>query len=353
MLEIDAATGTLTIPIWAAGAASAIFLALVVLAIGRAGAATAITALFRVSLVALAISAGWLYTQRTERQEQAAERRSLEERSAALLARAVAPGSALSCLDELVGETVETACEKAVFASPEAVSAAVTYVNAKLALLVDGNEHARRHPAFASELVPLLTALEIDRFGIVAHVLARRHGCTAENCDALTWFGDRGRVLANLRDHTFDEQVTKFASTWNSGQHAADGSAAAAPTVALPNPSAMPGMSSPMPGMVSPRYDFPSAQSIPPVNIMAPEPSAPRPAAPSTGQSAASSSDGSPRPATTNVLPRRPPQARAPAAAAAAPRPTNPHPTAPVAVREAPTDGSVTHPSGAAQPQSQ
>src|SRR5262249_6998810 len=145
----------------------------------------------------------------------------------------------------------------------EAVSAAVTYINAKLALLVDGSEHTRRHPAFASELVPLLTALEIDRFGIVAHVLARRHGCTAENFNALTWLGVRVRLFANLRDHTFDEQVTKFALTWNSGQHAAaDGSAAAAPTVALPNPSAMPSMSSPMPNMVSPRYDFPSAQSI-------------------------------------------------------------------------------------------
>jgi hypothetical protein len=346
MLEVDAATGTLTIPIWAAGAACAVILALVVLAIGRAGAVTSITALFRVSIVAVAISAGWLYIQRVERQEHAAERRSLDERSAALLARAVAPGSALSCLDELVGEAVEAACEKAVFASPEAVSAAVTYTNAKLALLVDGNEHARRiDPAFASELAPLLIGLEIDRFGIVAHVLARRHGCTAENCDALAWFSDRGRVLANLRDHTFDEQVTKFAATWNRAQRAAvDGAAAVAPPpVALPNPG-------PLPGVVSPRYDFPSSQSIPPVNIMAPEPPALRLGMPPNGQSSAPSGDGNPRPATTNALPRRPPQSRPPAAAAG-PRPPVPHPAAPVAAKEAPTDGAVTRPSAAAQPQ--
>ena len=73
MLEVDAAAGTLTIPIWAAGAVSAIFLALVVLAIGRAGVAASINLLFRVAIVAIAVSAGWLYFQRMERQEQAAE----------------------------------------------------------------------------------------------------------------------------------------------------------------------------------------------------------------------------------------------------------------------------------------
>ena len=44
------------------------------------------------------------------------------------MARAIAPGSALSCLDEMAGEAVEAACEKGVFASPEAVAAAVKYV---------------------------------------------------------------------------------------------------------------------------------------------------------------------------------------------------------------------------------
>jgi hypothetical protein len=335
MLEVDAAAGTLTIAIWAAGAVSAVFLALVALAIGRAGVAASINVLFRVAIVAIAVSAGWLYFQRMERQEQAAELRLLDERLAALVVRAVAPGSALSCLDELAGETVEAACERAVFASPEAVSAAVAYVTAKLALLVDRNEYARRAGPTPSELAPLLTALEVDRFGIVAHVLARRHGCTAGKCDALTWFGDHSRVLANLRDHTFDEQVAKFAAIWNNPSRVAvDGAAAEPPH---PAPAAL---------AVSPRYDFPSSQSIPPVNIMAPEQPAPR--SPSNGQSAAPPGDGNPRPAATPVPPRRPPQGRAPAAAIGS-RPSNSHPAAPVAVGEAPTDGAGTRPSGAGQ----
>jgi hypothetical protein len=335
MLEVDAAAGTLTIPIWAAGAISAVFLALVLLAIGRAGVTASINVLFRVAIVAIAVSAGWLYFQRMERQEQAAELRQLDERLAGLLVRAVAPGSALSCLDELAGETVEAACEKAVFASPEAVSAAVAYVTAKLALLVDRNEYAQRvGPISASELAPLLAALEVDRFGIVAHVLAQRHGCTAGKCDALTWFGDRSHVLANLRDHTFDEQVAKFAAIWSNPSRVATDGAAAEP----PHPT--PALT------VSPRYDFPSSQSIPPVNIMAPEQPAPR--GPPNGQSAAPSGDGNPRPATAPVPPRRPPQGRAPAAAVGS-RPPGSHAAAPVAVGEAPTDGAGTRPPAQAQ----
>jgi len=349
MLEVDAAMGTLTIPIWAAGALSAVFLALVVLAIGRAGVATSVNVLFRVAIVAMAVSAGWLYIQRLERQEQATELRLFYERSAALLARAVAPGSALSCLDELAGETVEAACEKAVFASPEAVAAAVGYVTAKLALLADRKDR-RLDPTFASGLAPLLPALEIDRFGIVAHVLAERHGCSAATCDALSWFVDRNRVVANLRDHTFDEQVAKFAASWNGASRAAADGAAAVPSRAgmdgagpsrAVTDGATAGSSYPGPALtVSPRYDFPSSQSIPPVNIMAPEPAV-RPGAPSNGQAATSSGDGNPHTATAPVPPRRPPQGR--------PRPA--HPAAPVAVGTAPTDGAATRPAGSTQPQ--
>jgi hypothetical protein len=334
MLEVDAAAGTLTLPIWTAGAVSAVFLALVVLAVGRAGVTASINVLFRVAIVAIAVSAGWLYFQRMERQEQGAELRLLDERLAALVARAVAPGSALSCLDELAGETVEAACEKAVFASPEAVSAAVAYVTAKLALLVDRNDYARRAgPTSGLELAPLLAALEVDRFGIVAHVLAQRHGCTAAKCDALIWFSDRSHVLANLRDHSFNEQVAKFAAIWNNSSRVAIDGAAAEP----PHPA-------PAPLTVSPRYDFPSSQSIPPVNIMVPEQPAPR--SPPNGQAATPSGDGNPRPATAPVPPRRPPQGRTPAAAVGS-RPSGSHAAAPVAVGEAPTDGAGTRPSGA------
>ena len=339
MPGVDTAMGTLTVPIWAAGAASAIFVVAIVLAFSKAGATALINTMFRIAIVAIAVYAGWFYLQRSTQQDHVAERRALEERAVALMARAISPGSALSCLDELAGETVEIACEKAVFASPEAVASAVNYVTAKLALLADGSEHARRfEPAYAAELVPLRTALELDRFGIVAHVLAGRDGCSVEKCDSLIQFLDQSHVLANLRDRTFEEQVTKHTAIWNAPPRAPEGPAVAAapsaPTAPLPQ-----NLSSGPPS-VAPRYDFPSSQSIPPVNIMAPEPTGPR-------GNAGASADGNTA-APTPVPPRRPPQVRAPGAAAA-PRAVGQPQAAPTAVGEAPTDGAVPRPAAPIQ----
>jgi hypothetical protein len=318
MPGMDATMGTLTVPIWAAGAASALFVVAVILAIGKAGATAAIATLFRVAVVAIAVSAGYIYMQRSSLEDQRssledrmAERRSLDERSAALMGRAIAPGSALSCLDELAGETVEAACEKAVFATPEAVAAAVSYVTAKLSLLADGTQYAERDTPYAAELVPLRAAIELDRFGIVAHVLAQREGCTVEQCDPLSRLHDSSRVFANLRDRTFEEQVTKHMASWISPSRAASGEGPAVAAVAPVAPPAMvPANPTPAPATVSPRYDFPSAQSIPPVNIMAPEPAAPRPAPSAPAQVPA---DANGQAAVTPVPPRRPPQVRAPA----------------------------------------
>jgi hypothetical protein len=157
----------------------------------------------------------------------------LDDRKAALIAGSIAPGSALSCLDELAGEVVEAACEKAVFASPEAVAASVKYVTAQLALLNDGTAYvARGDAAYASELAPLRTAIELDRFGLVAQVLKERDGCTVERCDALTQLRDSTRVLGNLRERTFEEQVKKYTAIWSVVT-------AAGPSVALPGTSGL------------------------------------------------------------------------------------------------------------------
>jgi hypothetical protein len=351
MPGFDAAVGTVTVPIWAAGAASALFVVAVVLAIGRAGATALINTLFRIAVVVLAVYGGWVYLQRAALTDRVAERRSLDERSVALMARAIAPGSALSCLDELAGETVEAACEKAVFASPEAVAAAVSYVTAKLALLSDGNEHARRvDAAYAAELAPLRGALELDRFGIVAHVLAERDGCNVEKCDALIRFRDQSHVLANLRDQTFEEHVTKSTAIWNAPRPPEGPTVAAAPAPAPPPPgptAPLPQNLGPAPATVAPRYDFPSAQSIPPVNIMAAEPPAPRAGAATTGQQAPG--EGNAQAAVTPVPPRRPPQVRV-APNPSAPRQPGQPQAAPTAVGEAPTDGAVPRPSAPVVP---
>ena len=106
----------------------------------------------------------------------------------------MAPGSALACLDANAGEAVERACEKALFATPESVAAAVAYVSAKLTLLADGLDYARRvDGAYAAQLEGLRRAAETDRFGLVAHVLATRDGCTAESCATFKLLEDPSR----------------------------------------------------------------------------------------------------------------------------------------------------------------
>jgi hypothetical protein len=316
---------TFTVPIWVAGAACAAFVVALIIAFARARTVTLTTTLLRAAVVLIGVFGVYVYLQRSALQHRIDERRVLDERSAALMGRAIAPGSALSCLDELAGEAVEPACEKAVFASPEAVAAAVVYVAARFALLTDGTQHAKRadDKGYAAELAPLRAALELDRFGIVAHVLAQREGCTAEKCDALSDFEDTSHVLANLRDGTFDEQVTKYTTVWSAppqpraaeSEGPAIAAAAVAPPAAAPTaapqvvtalpPPALPSAPTPAPASVAPRYDFPSSQSIPPVNIMAPEP-APRAAA------TAVPTDSNAQTAATPGPPRRPPQTRTP-----------------------------------------
>jgi hypothetical protein len=119
--------------------------------------------------------------------------------------------------------------------------------------LNDGTAYAERGDvSYAAELAPLRTALELDRFGFVAHVLGDQ-GCTSERCDAFMRFRDPSKVLANIRDHTFEEQVKKYTAIWDR------------PAGHVPVPV---------------DCDFPCSKSISPVSITAPEEQPPREAAP-------------------------------------------------------------------------
>jgi hypothetical protein len=116
--------------------------------------------------------------------------------------------------------------------------AAVSYVMAQLELLAEETEHAERNDtAYRAELVALRATIELDRFGIVAHALSRRDGCTVERCDALMRLHDTSHVLANMSDRIFDEQVAKYAASWNSPSHPGPAEAAG-PAVAVVAPAA-------------------------------------------------------------------------------------------------------------------
>ena len=84
---------------------------------------------------------------------------------------AITSGSPLACLDGVAGEQVENACEQAVFADAQSAAKAVAYVGARLALLSDAAIAARGDRDFLAVFATGRRAIELDRYGIAAHVL--------------------------------------------------------------------------------------------------------------------------------------------------------------------------------------
>ena len=295
-------TGVVSLPVWAVVAIAAVLVLACALALvrGRGEGASVAVAI----LVLILALAGWWARDHFARRDLATAQRALDARGFELATRAFMPGSALGCLDAIAGETVEVACEKALFASPEATAAAVSYVAAQLSLLASAREFGR-HGETAPGMLALRRALEADRFGVVAHVLAVRDGCAPDQCSAFAWLGDTTRIKVNLAERPFDARINTYAASWP-----AAGGRALASTPPSPAPSAA--------AKVPNNLYFPSATSIPPVNIMTAEPPpTQRPPQATTG--AAESAPPTPprRPQTSSQA--RPPSSAAPARATPVP----------------------------------
>jgi hypothetical protein len=297
----DYATGMLMLPWWVAAAVAAMLVVVIIVAMVRGGVAGVVSGLGAIAGLALVVALAGVWITRSVDQEHADDRRALAARAQALTVQAAMPGSALACLDAVAGEAVELACEKALFETPQAVSAAASYVAARIALLSDGVDYAvRTNSSYEAILPGVRRALEADRYGFVAHVLAMSHGCSADRCDALVLFRDSARITANLKDKTYDGYVTR---------QAASGMASGAPSAPERRPRTPPPMAATGgPSPVPPGFEVPSAASIPPVSIMTPETGT----APSSGAASAETAAGPPSP------PRRP-----------APRPARPAQAAP------------------------
>ena len=229
------------------------------------------------SVAALAIAgvAVYAFVEHAATAERAAERRALLARDAELSRLALAPGSALACLDGDAGETVENSCERKVFATPQSTAAAVAYIDARLKLLAEAAQRDR-------SLLPLLAstrrAVGLDRFGVAAHVLSIRDGCTAEHCEAFALVDDAGALKANLKAEVYDQYVSRYVASWSEPATApAEKPAAVSAVPAAPRVVATVNGQTPIPA-VKPgeHWDFPSAASIPAVSIMGSEPALPK-----------------------------------------------------------------------------
>src|ERR1051326_762379 len=210
--DIDAAAGTVTLAIWQSALFAGMALLLLFLAIYRGKLPDVAGTVVRVGLVMFAVAAVWGLLAQLSEHDRADERRALDRRIAEMGARALAPGPPLGCLQPPRGATLEAACEKAVFADPQSVAGTMAYVAGSLSLLSDSLAWGL-DPDYDSGLAALRRRLEIDRFGLVAQVLAGQ-GCSAAKCETLVLFADASRVSANLKARTFENLVARHSAGW-------------------------------------------------------------------------------------------------------------------------------------------
>lgn len=171
---------------------------------------------------------------------------------------------ALACLDGLAGESVEAACEKALFASADSAAAGVSYTAAQISRLAAFGNAAEANQVLTPELNALRRTIERDRYGLVAQVLKTREGCTlSAPCPFFQSLTNSAQISSNMSENLYDSLIERHTPAWNAPPAVAAVQAAVAGALGTVPPPGRP---------VS--GDFPSAASIPPINIMTPEPAA-------------------------------------------------------------------------------
>src|SRR5712664_3389405 len=294
-----------TFPMWLTLAASGFFGIIVLITLLRAEKSVANGALTVITLLAIGIAATATIRGFGPGQSASVETRSSQSMSAAL--------PALSCIDDLAGETVLAACESVLLGSAESTAAALSYAASQITRLTAFGDVAAANASMTPELQMVRRAVERDRYGLMAYVLAARDHCTPSDCAAFRALTDHNQIAANMNERIYEGLIARYAPSWNAP--------AAAGPVATLAPSAPTGKPT--------NAEFPTAASTPPISIMTPEPGAAT--TPSAPRSPASS------PAAIAPLPSpRPTPTTAPALAAAkkqaAPKPSR----APAPVQLAP-----------------
>ena len=306
-------------PMWLTVAAAGFFSIIVLITLLRAEKSVANGALTVITLLAIGIASaatlrGWSPDGRAA---------SGETRSPPMVVAAL---PALSCIDDLAGDAVLTACEKALFGSAENAAAALAYAASQITRLTASGDVGTANKNLTPELATLRRAVERDRYGLMAYVLLARDHCAPSDCAAFRALTDRRQIVANMNERTYDGLISRYSPTWN----------APSPTSAAPVAALAPTMPTGKPT----NADFPTAASTPPVNIMTPEPGSPPAAsAPRAPAALANAPLPSPRPASTaGAAPAAAKKPPAPKSSRAAPVQLAPAAPAPAASAPAAAD---------------
>jgi hypothetical protein len=241
-------------PMWATLAAAGFFALILLITLLRAERSVANGALTVITLLAVGIAVaatirGYGPLARTTAASV--------DRHAAVPATMVSL-PALSCVDDIAGDAVAAACEKAVFASADSTAAAVNHMAQMITRLSSFGDATTAQKNMTPELQGLRRAIERDRYGLVAQVLLARDRCTPTQCPAFRTLTDNHQIITNMDEHAYDVLVSRYAAAWNAPPPPATGAVAMLP--------------SSLPTGRPTNADFPSAASTPPVSIMTPEP---------------------------------------------------------------------------------
>ena len=298
-------------PMWLTLAAAGFFGIIVLITLLRAEKSVANGALTVITLVAIGIAVA-----ATIRGFGPAGGGGTTETRSSLQVNASLP--ALSCIDDMAGETVLTACEKVLFGSSESVAAAVSYMSARIGRLTALGDVASANRNVTPELQALRRSIERDRYGLAAYVLLVRDHCTPSDCAAFRSLTDRNQIVANMGERIYDGLVTRYAPFWNAPAQTPVAAGIAGPLAGFPTS---------LPTGRPTNAEFPSAASTPPVSIMNPEPG--QPAAARVPAAAANTPAPSPRPAAAPaVAAKKPPPKPRTAAAPVQIAPAAPAPAA-------------------------
>jgi hypothetical protein len=292
-------------PMWLTLAAAGFFGIIVLITLLRAEKSVANGALTVITLLVIGIAAAaTIRGFGPDGGETSAETRSPQTVTAAL--------PALSCIDDLAGDIVLTACEKALFGSADSAAAALSYAASQITRLTASGDVGTANRSMTPELQMVRRAVERDRYGLMAYVLAARDHCTPSDCAAFRAMTDHNQIVANMNERVYEGLISRYAPSWNAPSPAATG------PVATLTPS--------MPTGKPTNAEFPTAASTPPVSIMTPEPG------PATARAPAPSA------AATPPLPSpRPTSTPAPALASAKKQPASKAARTPAPVQLAPS----------------
>src|ERR1700748_710687 len=154
---LDQLWRTPTFPMWLTLAAAGFFAVIVLITLLRAEKSVANGALTVITLLAVGIALA-----ATIRGFGSSSTGTAED---SVPSTVTAGMPALACVDDLAGETVLAACEKAVFGSPEAPAAALSYAARQVTRLTTFGDVVAANRRMTPDLEALRRAVEQDRYG--------------------------------------------------------------------------------------------------------------------------------------------------------------------------------------------